>query len=269
MPCRLLALLLVAAFPIRAAAEDIRLPAGLEPGGTAKAVAVIDGDTLTLDDGRDVRLVGLQAPKLPLGRRGFKTWPFAGEAKAALERLALGRRLQLHYGGREIDRHRRVLAHLTDTETGRWIQGAMLAQGMARVYTFKDNRSAIPEMLAIERNARAAKRGIWSHPYYAVRSPETAARDVDSFQLVEGTVLDVAERKGKTFLNFGADWRSDFTVLVQSRDARSFRKAGLSLKDLEGRRIRVRGWIRSWNGPLIEATHPEQIETAGLGPAVR
>jgi endonuclease YncB( thermonuclease family) len=270
---RLVVFLLFAAFsaqfPAQAEAGDIGLPDGLRPGGTAKAVAVIDGDTLTLDDGREVRLVGLQAPKLPLGRRGFKAWPLADEAKAALERLALGRRLALHYGGREVDRHRRVLAHLTDAETGRWIQGAMLAQGMARVYTFKDNRSAIPEMLAIERNARAARRGIWSHPYYAVRTPETLTRDADSFQLVEGTVKDVAERKGKTFLNFGADWRSDFTVQIASRDAKSFRKAGLSLKELEGRRIRVRGWIKSFNGPLIEATHPEQIDTAGLDPAVR
>ena len=29
---------------------------------------------------------------------------------------------------------------------------------------------------------------------------------------------------------------------------------------LEGKRIRVRGWLRSWNGPQIEASHPEQIE---------
>jgi endonuclease YncB( thermonuclease family) len=266
---RFLFLLLLAAFSASAAAEDTRLPAGLASGGTAKAVSVIDGDTLVLDDGREVRLVGLQAPKLPLGRRGFETWPLADEAKAGLERLALGRRLALHYGGRQVDRHRRALAQLTDAETGRWIQGAMLAQGMARVYTFKDNRSAIAEMLAIERNARAAKRGIWSHPYYAVRTPETVARDIDSFQLVEGTVTDVAERKGRTYLNFGADWRSDFTVQIESRDARSFREAGLSLKDLEGRRIRVRGWVKSWNGPLIEVTHPEQIETAGRGPAVR
>jgi len=267
---RLLILLFALGPPAMAAAADpIRLPDGLKPAGNAKAVEVIDGDTLALDDGRQVRLVGLQAPKLPLDRPGFKTWPLASESKAALERLALGRRLSLHYGGREIDRHRRLLAHLVDAETGVWIQGTMLAQGMARVYTFKDNRSVIPEMLALERAARAVRRGIWAHPYYAVRTPETVAHDVDSFQLVEGTVRAVALRKGKTFLNFGADWRSDFTVLVEGRDAKAFRDAGLSLNDLEGRRIRVRGWVKSWNGPLIEATHPEQIETAGLGPAAR
>jgi endonuclease YncB( thermonuclease family) len=255
--------------PAVAAAADLPLPAGLNPGGEAKAVSVIDGDTLVLDTGQEVRLVGLQAPKLPLGRRGFAAWPLADEAKAALERLAVGRRLTLHHGGRKTDRHRRILAHLADAESGLWIQGALLEQGMARVYTFKDNRSVIPEMLALERAARAARRGIWSHPYYAVRTPDTADRDIDSFHLVEGTVHAVAERKGKTFLNFGADWRSDFTVLVESGDAKAFRDAGLTLKDLAGKRIRVRGWVKSWNGPLIEATHPEQIETAGLGPAVR
>jgi endonuclease YncB( thermonuclease family) len=252
-----------------AAAADLPLPGGLKPGGEAKAVGVVDGDTLLLDSGQEVRLVGLQAPKLPLGRRGFEAWPLANEAKTALERLALGRRLTLHYGGRETDRHRRILAHLADAETGLWIQGALLAEGMARVYTFKDNRSAIPEMLALERAARTARRGIWSHPFYAVRTSDMAGRDVDSFQLVEGTVQAVAERKGKTFLNFGADWRSDFTVLVESGDAKAFRDAGLILKDLAGKRIRVRGWVKSWNGPLIETTHPEQIETAGLSPAVR
>jgi hypothetical protein len=28
--------------------------------------------------------------------------------------------------------------------------------------------------------------------------------------------------------------------------------------------VRVRGWIERWNGPVIKATHPEQIEILGL-----
>ena len=41
---------------------------------------------------------------------------------------------------------------------------------------------------------------------------------------------------------------------------RLFAAAGLAPDSLKGRRIRVRGWLRSRYGPLIEATHPEQIE---------
>ena len=267
---RLVLLLLLATLPApRAAAETIPLPDGLTPGGSAVAVEVVDGDTLVLDNGKQVRLVGLQAPKLPLGRPNFPTWPLAAEAKTALARLALDRRLTLHYGGREVDRHGRLLAHLADAGTGDWIQGAMLAKGMARVYTFADNRGAVPAMLALEQAARAARRGIWGLRFYAVRTPETVGRDIGSFQIVEGVVHAVAERKNTTFVNFAADWKTDFTIVVRGADRKAFRDAGFSLADLAGKRVRVRGWVKSWNGPTIEATHPEQIETAGLGPAVR
>lgn len=255
----LLAVLVVA--PVHVFADGaLRLPAGLKPGGSAGAIEIVDGDTLVLDNGKQVRLVGLQAPKLPLGRKGFRKWPLADEAKAALARLTLHRRLTLHYGGREVDRHGRLLAHLADAETGRWIQGTMLALGMARVYTFKDNRSVIPAMLALERDARSAKRGIWGHPYYAVRTANEVGRDIGSFQVVEGRVFAVAERKNITFLNFDSNWHEDFTIVVRGRDRRTFRKAGMDLETLQGQRVRVRGWVKSWNGPTIEATHPEQIE---------
>jgi hypothetical protein len=38
-----------------------------------------------------------------------------------------------------------------------------------------------------------------------------------------------------------------------------FDQAGLAIGAYEGKRVRVRGWLKSFNGPMIEATHPEQI----------
>ncbi|MDX1711307.1 MAG: thermonuclease family protein [Rhodovibrionaceae bacterium] len=137
------------------------LPPALAPEEVARAVEIIDGDTLVLDDGRQVRLVGIQAPKLPLGRAGFQAWPLAEEAKAALAELTLGRELRLAYGGRRMDRHGRVLAHV-QTADGLWVQGMLLGAGLARVYSFADNRTAVDRMLALEARARAAGRGIWA-----------------------------------------------------------------------------------------------------------
>lgn len=234
-------------------------PAGLAAGEEAMAVEIVDGDTLVLADGRQVRLVGLQAPKLPLGRPGFEAWPLADAAKAALAALAQGRPLRLSYGGLRRDRHGRLLAHLHDPD-GVWVQGALLAQGMARVYSFPDNRAAIAEMLALEAEARAARRGIWSHSFYRVRTAEDVAAAGEGYHLVEGTVRQVARPRSLTYLNFGEDWRSDFTVSVDAAARRLFEKAGIDLAGYEDRRIRVRGWVSSFNGPLIEATHPEQIE---------
>lgn len=234
-----------------------------QDGERARVAQIVDGDTLVLADGRQVRLVGIQAPKLPLGRPNFETWPLAEEAKVALGALALGRELRLSYGGRRIDRHGRLLAHLHAPQSGGgelWVQGTLLEQGMARVYSFADNRALIPEMLALEREARAARRGIWADPYYAIRSAETAADWLGGFELVEGRVVAVGRGGPNTYLNFSDDWRSDFTIMLNRRAERLFKEAGFDPRSYEGRFVRVRGWLKSRNGPMIEATHPEQIE---------
>lgn len=242
-------------------------PDALEAGEHGVVATVVDGDTVVLTSGLAVRLVGLQAPKLAFGRRGFEDWPLAGESRDALAAFAGGRAVTLRYGGARRDRYRRALAHLVRGD-GLWIQGAMLRAGMARVYTFADNRALAAEMYAAERAARAAGRGIWSHPRYRVRAPGELDDAIGSFQVVEGRVL-AAEivRSGRLYVNFGEDWRSDFTIAVAPRDRKRFEAAwagaGLApVSALAGRRIRVRGWLRARNGPLVEADHPEQIELA-------
>ena len=152
----LLLLLLAAASP--ALAEE-----AFRPGGEALVNAVADGDTVVLESAvmgaNQVRLVGIQAPKLPLGRKNFPTWPLAAKSKKALENLALGKTVTLSFGGSDKDRYWRLLAHLHRPD-GTWAQGEMLKKGMARVYSFADNRARIGRMLALESEARAARRGI-------------------------------------------------------------------------------------------------------------
>ncbi len=241
---------------------------GLEKDLEAKVIEVVDGDTVVLDrmiEGTtQVRLTGIQAPKLPLGREGFKEWPLAQEAKARLEKLVLNREVVLDFGGRRLDRHGRLLAHLfiSAGAGAAWVQGDMIRLGMARVYTFADNRKWAAEMLALEDRARTARLGIWNHPFYAVRKAEPAglARDRNTFQVIEGRIVDAANVRGVVYLNFGANWRDDFTVRLDKKTARLFKKEGLGPKTYGGRPVRVRGWLKMWNGPMIEVSHPDQIE---------
>ncbi|MFN4089095.1 MAG: thermonuclease family protein, partial [Alphaproteobacteria bacterium] len=244
--------------------------AALEPGPTATVVETVDGDTVVLDDGSEVRLVGLQAPKLPLGRRNFPTWPLAAESRALLAEMVDGRRVQLRFGGARMDRHGRHLAHLfldegavgegAAGEDSAWVQGAMLRAGMARVYSFADNRARVPEMLALEAEARAAGRGIWALRFYAVRPHDRLDRDIGTFQLIEGRVLNASVVRGRGFLNFGEGWRTDFTITLPPDTVRLFRREGLDVRDYADRTVRVRGWLRTRDGPQVEVTHPEQIE---------
>lgn len=241
------------------------LPDGFQAAGQVKVQSVVDGDTVALTDGRQVRLVGIQAPKLSLGRDHVKDWPLAHEAKAALAKLVAGRAITLHRGETGEDRHGRVLAHLVRAPDHLWLQGEMLRLGLARVYTFPDNRRAAADMLALEHQARQARRGIWAHPYYAIRTPDTVNRRLDRFEIVEGRIRAVAEVKGRLYLNFGDDWRDDFTVKVERKNRKLFRQAALDLTQWNGKLVRVRGWVTWQNGPLINATHPEQIELLETG----
>ena len=268
-----LALFGLAAFLLTAAASSVGaapLPAELAPllkvGAEARVVSVVDGDTVILDrkieGSNQVRLVGIQAPKLPLGRAGFTAWPLAGPAKAHLEKILARRSVTLAFGGARMDRHGRLLAHLI-LDDGVWVQGRMLADGFARVYSFIDNRRAVSLMLAAEGRARKSRLGIWGDAFYAVRdgADEGAlGRDLGTFQVVEGLVVDAAKVKGTVYLNFGADWRQDFTARIPSRARRLFEKEGLDPVSLKGQRVRVRGWLDRRDGPMIDLGHPEQIE---------
>jgi micrococcal nuclease len=235
----------------------------MRPGGTV--VEVTDGDTVVLDDGRRVRLIGTQAPKLPLGREDFDIWPLAPQSQNVLAELALNKSVRLGFGGEAMDRHERVLAHMFVAEGAQehWAQLHMIEKGMARVYSFPDNRKCLDVLLAAEARARSARLGIWADPYYSVRAADKAddlLKRAGHYELVEGRVL-LADRQGsRVYLNFGRFWKEDFTAVIEASALRLFTADKLDPLALEGALVRIRGWVDDRDGPRIEITHPEQIE---------
>ena len=227
-------------------------------GYKSRVIEIVDGDTIILENNIEVRLVGLQAPKIALSRKNFEEWPLGYEAKDALSDIILGKDVYLYYGGRKMDRYGRTLAHLFKKD-GTWVQGEMLKTGMARVYSFADNRSIVDEMLAAEKQARNNKNGIWALNFYKIKPQEISENYLNSFQIISGKIIDVATVKSKTYLNFGDDYRSDFTIVVPWRVKKMFEKLDINLTNLKGKNIFVRGWLKYYNGPSLDLTHPEQL----------
>jgi micrococcal nuclease len=255
---RLLACVAATAVPASAYGA---VPDSLPDGGSGRIGTVHDGDTIRFKDGTaDIRLVGLQAPKLPQGRRNPTAWPMADESRGALRAMLEGHTLTLRLAATPRDRNGRILAHIV-RDDGLWIQETMLREGWARVYTFPDNRLFARELYAAETVARSARRGLWAHPDYAVRKADPAAlkSDIGTFQIIEGRVADAAKVRGRFYLNFGEDYRTDFTASIAPEVAKIF-TAALDPLALEGRMVRVRGYVRDFNGPSIDLTHPEQVE---------
>jgi endonuclease YncB( thermonuclease family) len=227
--------------------------------GSGTVTAVIDGRTLTLDDGREVRLAAIEVAP-PADAAG-------AAAKAALEALVAGQAIELRGAEAETDRYGRFFAHafMTREKPERWIEAELVERGHARVSGRIGERACAAALLAREKTARAAKLGLWADPYYVVRRAEDAAAvaaERGRFAIVEGKVLSVRESGGTIYVNFGRRWTQDFTVTIAKRNERSFTNAGLEPRKLEGRRVRIRGWIEQRGGPWVEATRPEQIELA-------
>jgi micrococcal nuclease len=241
------ALILVAfaALSLRPAAAE---PA-FTPGGAAQIRDVMDGATLALTDGRVLHLVGIETPlRGALGQ----------QVKAALSDLVSGGTVELRFAGNPLDRQGRVLAQLYAGAL--WVQGELVRRGLARVRGAADNRVGIPELLALERQARRYHRGLWSDRAYAVLSADDAAQSAGTFQLVDFTVAEAASVAGQIVVSAGEDRRRSLALAIAAPVAKLCRDAGLDPMALKGKRILVRGFIDGKVHPTIAITFPEQIE---------
>lgn len=238
--------------------------------GAGAVAAVIDGATLKMSDGQIVRLAGIVAPSPPL-TIDDQNWQPARTAKEALEVLVDNNAsIEVAVADQKArrDRYGRTLAHVVSTVNGQatWIQGALLKAGHARATSMMGGGLCLKEMLAHEAGARASLAGLWGNPVYNpvdAGNTEALKRQRTAFAVVEGVVVSVAERAGRTYVNFGRDWKWDFTASVSKAVLKRDSEAAAKLNGLGGQRVRVRGWLEMRNGPMIEIGDMSEIEVVG------
>jgi endonuclease YncB( thermonuclease family) len=251
-----------------AVAQESHACAGLSPGPTRTVARVIDGETLALDDGTELRLIGSLAPRaIDVGAEPG-TWPLENTTRDALRALVLGKSLELAFGRERTDRYARLLAQAYLIEGGqrRWVQGYLLANGLARAYAFAGASDCAGELLAAEASAREARRGLWGGAAYQVRhsgEPSQLLRYRATFQIVEGRIARVALVRGIIYLNFARNWRRAFSVSLRRGDRALLGPFADDPRALQGRRVRVRGWIgrsRRGNAPVIDLSSGGTLE---------
>lgn len=255
--------LTLAAMPGAATAQISVTPAcKLQPGPVRAVAHVLDGETVRLDDGGEVRLIGALAPRGSDVGASDADWPPAEAARQALAALVQGRSVSLAFGGQRIDRYGRWLAHLVVERDGleRWVQGELLEQGMARAYALPSNAACMADLIARERVARKNGRGLWLNAAYQIRSaerPDELLAYRHSFQLVAGRVASVAVRYGQVYINFEKRDRTAFSVIVRRSSEAPLQP---DPRKLEGRSVLARGWIDRRAGPVIEIGALSQLE---------
>ena len=240
---------------------DMALPIAaceLEEGATLIATDIVDAENLRFEDGREYH-IGLLANR-----------PDDLPSIRALRKLAKGRAITLyHPRGRDRpeDRYGRLNGHAVISHGPRriWLQGWLVKQGRARV-TFSTTPLSCPApLLKLEHQAREHRAGDWGTGVFKILPagrPDQIVERVGRFAIVEGRVLRVSNSRGQVYLNFGKNWRQDFTVRIPIQRARTSwpHRDGSTALPEKAERIRVRGWIELRGGPIMEIGHFGQIE---------
>jgi endonuclease YncB( thermonuclease family) len=250
---------------IGAAVTGSSIAAGcrFEAQGEGRVSAIIDNRTFRLEDGREIRLAGIQT---------------ATTGTDALAALIDGRNVTLRGESDAPDRWGRQSAFVfvgrSETPvqgsdaaargTDASVQALLLEQGEALISADIDDKGCAAELAAAEAAAQQARRGSWAAGVIKnAESPGDILAGIGQFALVEGRVLSVRQAGATFYVNFGRRWTQDFAATISKRMMTSFEAAGISLKSLEGRRIRVRGWVEQRSGPRIELLRVGQIEVVG------
>jgi endonuclease YncB( thermonuclease family) len=233
-------------------------PGGLTPVAVQR---VVDGDTLRLSDGRNVRMIGLNTPEL--GKKGRSDEPFAVVARKRLETLvaASDGQVGLLPGKESKDHYGRTLAHVYAAD-GANLEAQMLAEGLGFLVAVAPNVDLVDCQQAAERSARQAGLGLWR------QSPVLKAEQISTsgFAVLSGRVSRVQRNRGGIWIEL-----QDSVVLRVAPNLLG-RFDVNSLQSLQGKQVEARGWVldRSRKGGLkngqarwmLPLTDPAMLQAA-------
>jgi micrococcal nuclease len=172
-----------------AASDD----SGLVPTGpteAAKVVRVVDGDTIVVDRGRgkeNLRYIGMDTPESV--KPGSPVEWYATEASKENVRLVSGKNVVLEKDVSETDQYGRLLRDvwLHSGDTWSLVNLTLVEEGFARVSTFPPDVKYVDQLLAAERSAREAERGLWGPGPLDFVSPTDGSTVTTSTITVAGT----------------------------------------------------------------------------------
>lgn len=186
--------------------------------GWYNVVRVVDGDTIEVDGSVKVRLIGIDTPETvhpskPVERMGK-------EASAATTRLALGQRVKIHTDVQERDKYGRLLGYVYLPD-GSMLNSELVRRGYAKASTYPPNVKYQSLFLDMEREARAAKRGLWAPVETA---PVVTQYKAPRISPVISSALVHITRTGAKFHSAGCRYlaRSDIPIALSDAKARGY-----------------------------------------------
>lgn len=212
---------------------------------------VIDGDTVVLEDGRKVRLIGINAPEKKSESRDAE--PFSLEASLALQQMTLGKSVLLIKGKQSVDRYGRTLAYI-ETMDGMDVQSNLIGRGYASYVAISPNVGRIERYRDVEKNTRNKKVGIWSQDnivtdWHANRS------DYRGF-VIHQSKIKIIEQSSRAFFLYTD---TGIRVRIDFQDQERY----WNTQDIDGylrQKVELRGWVYQRENQLeVRVSHPSMM----------
>jgi micrococcal nuclease len=215
-----------------------------------KVDKVYDGDTVKLEDGRKIRLLGINTPEVKHRNQANEA---GGEtAKRWLTDKLKNQQVRLVTDVEQTDKYNRKLAHLF-TENKEHINVALVEMGLAAVNIYPPNLLYVDELVAAGKQAEHAKRGIWQQAEYAAIPVERLDDEGHSgWTRLHGKVSVIRKSRKSVFL--------EFSKLFQARIEKKWLYLFPDIDNYRGKMLEVRGWLnKNRGGWSMLIRHPSAI----------
>jgi len=217
-----------------------------------RVAKVHDGDTLQLEDGRKIRLLGINTPEIESRHRSGEPGGIA--ARNWLTSQIGHGKIRLEWDQQKQDHYGRWLAHLF-TEQQLHLNLELVRAGLATVSLIPPNTRYSATLLAAQQQAEQQQLGIWSMSAYQPRSAEQAiASPRHGWQRI--LARPQAVRPGRTYIRLSLSAKLDVkipkTALVHFPP----------LEHYLHRPVEIRGWLsRHKDSYSILVRHPSALIT--------
>ena len=132
----------------------------------------VDGDTLVLESGERVRLIGIDTPELHESKKLYRDAQRSGEdiktiqgmgkrAADFTKSLVEGKRVRLEFDVDRYDKYKRLLAYVYLVDDGTFVNAKIVEEGYASLMTYPPNVKYADEFVKLYRQARENNRGLW------------------------------------------------------------------------------------------------------------
>lgn len=212
---------------------------------------VYDGDTVLLDNGQKVRLLGINTPEVE-GRYKLAE-PGGNEAKIWLEKRLSGKKVRLETDSDKKDKYGRTLAHIF-TEDHSHVNVELVKRGLAWVSIHPPNLKYVQELGSAQKQAEMGRKGVWKLKEYQSKPINSILTgNYKGWKRLTGVVKKLHDSRKYSYLKFSDQ--------IDARIDHRFLDLFPELREYLNRKVEIRGWpTRRKDHYSIFIRHPMDIK---------